>query len=76
MILGQVLLCLSACLQCALLNWGMGRRKADLASLRAEAIMCAYIYWWFVLHVNNVKVHEPKAEKNSGLGVMWSPKPE
>jgi len=54
----------------------MGRRKADLASLRAEAIMCAYIYWWFVLHVNNVKVHEPKAEKNSGLGVMWSPKPE
>lgn len=58
-----MLLCLSIHPQRALLNKGMGRKKADLAQLRAEAMLCTYIYLWLALHVYDANVHEPKAEK-------------
>lgn len=63
-ILGQALLCLLTHPQCAPLNKGMGRRKADLAPLRAEEMIHVHIYLWFALHVYDANVCEPKAEKN------------
>lgn len=73
-IFGQVLLCLSTHPQCAPLNKGMGRRKVDLAPLRADAMIRAYVCGLRCMFMMQMYA-SLRPKRNSDLGVMWSLKP-